>query len=141
MLEINTKQQLNQLISQNQVVIVDVWADWCNPCKLLAPKFEELSKQYRLGGVVFAKSESNKQVFDDVKGLPSIYCFVKGKHFHTVLGADMNELKKVLQNIFPRITQQPLATEEQPSVNHPQVGYNTKNSNSSRGGYRSYGKL
>lgn len=141
MLEIHTKEQLKQLISQNQVVVVDVWASWCNPCKILAPKFEELSKQYQSAGIVFAKSESDKGVFDDIKGLPSIFFFVRGNPYHTVLGADMNEIKQVLQKLFPQVKQQALQTEALPTINKPQVGYNVKSGSKGKGGYRSYGNL
>jgi len=142
MLELQSKQQLQQLISQNQVVIVDVFADWCNPCKILAPKFEELSRQYAMGGVVFCKAESNKNLIDDIRGLPSIFFYVKGKQHHVVLGADVNEIKGVLARLFPQVKPQALLSEqnENNSINRPNVGYNTKNSNVG-GGYRSYGRL
>lgn len=42
-----TNDNLNQLISESgKVVLVDMYADWCGPCKMITPIIEELSKEY-----------------------------------------------------------------------------------------------
>ena len=41
------------LLENNKVVVVDFTAAWCGPCKMVAPKFEEFSKQYT--GATFVK--------------------------------------------------------------------------------------
>lgn len=45
-MEIKSKDELDQIIKLNSKVIVDFWAIWCSPCKLFAPKFESLAKEY-----------------------------------------------------------------------------------------------
>ena len=64
----------------NGVVIVDVYADWCGPCKRFGPTFEKLSNE--MTDVVFAKlnADYGYKVLEayKVKALPTIILFVNG---------------------------------------------------------------
>lgn len=53
MVEIKTTEELQKVVSENETVLVDFWADWCGPCKMLAPQLEELSQ--RQPNVIIAK--------------------------------------------------------------------------------------
>lgn len=48
-----TKDNFGDVISKNDIVIIDFWAQWCGPCKAFSPIFEEVSKGYP--EVLFAK--------------------------------------------------------------------------------------
>ena len=48
-----TKENFEQIIKDNKKVIIDFWADWCNPCVALGPILENVSKNYP--DVVFGK--------------------------------------------------------------------------------------
>ena len=48
------EESLKQAIAGDTPTIVDFWASWCGPCKMLAPVFEEVSKEYE-GKLNFAK--------------------------------------------------------------------------------------
>ena len=54
-----TKENFNETIENNDVVIVDFWAPWCGPCRMFAPTFEAVSEQYP--NVVFAKLNTEDQ--------------------------------------------------------------------------------
>ena len=71
-------------------VVLDFWAEWCPPCRALAPTFEELAKQYA-GRVRFVKLnvDENQQVPQrfGIKGIPTLVFFDGGREVERVVGA------------------------------------------------------
>ncbi len=54
-----TKDNFEQLVTGNDIVLVDFWASWCGPCKMFAPVFEESSQTH--GDIVFGKVDTEDQ--------------------------------------------------------------------------------
>lgn len=54
-----TVKDFNETLDNNEIVIVDFWAEWCGPCRAFAPIFEKVSEQYP--DVVFAKVNTEEQ--------------------------------------------------------------------------------
>ena len=54
-----TKDSFNETISENDMVIIDFWAEWCGPCKSFAPTFDTASENHT--DVVFAKVNTEEQ--------------------------------------------------------------------------------
>ncbi len=71
-------------------VLVDFWADWCAPCKMIAPIVEDLAEEYD-GRVKFAKLDvdSNPQTAMNygVRGIPTLLIFKGGSPVNQVVGA------------------------------------------------------
>ncbi len=69
-----------EVLDSEQPVIVDFWAEWCGPCKMMAPVFEKLADEYS-GKVKFVKvdTDANKEYATQfgVRGIPTLL-FVKG---------------------------------------------------------------
>jgi len=85
-----TDAEFDDFIKNNELVIIDFWADWCGPCKMVAPTFEELSKEYE-GKVSFAKMDTmvNEQtpVKFGIVSLPTFLVFKNGEKLGSLVGA------------------------------------------------------
>ncbi|HLU26074.1 MAG TPA: thioredoxin [Longimicrobiales bacterium] len=72
------------------LAIVDFWAEWCGPCRMVAPIVDEIANEYA-GRVKVAKLDvdSNHQTAArfNVRSIPSILFFKDGRHVDTVVGA------------------------------------------------------
>jgi len=72
-----TKDNFEQVVTGNNVVIVDFWAPWCAPCRAFAPTFEQASEQH--ADVVFAKvnTEEEQEVAGafNIRSIPTLMVF------------------------------------------------------------------
>jgi thioredoxin 1 len=86
-----TKDTFDQVVLQSQdIVMVDFWATWCGPCKIVAPVVEELAKEYE-GKVTFVKlnTDENPDLASryNIRGIPTLMFFREGKVMDQVVGA------------------------------------------------------
>lgn len=55
-----TKDTIHETIENNDIVLIDFWADWCGPCKMFAPTYEKVSEKYADSdlSIAFAKVDT-----------------------------------------------------------------------------------
>ena len=77
-------------IRSGPVVVVDCWAPWCGPCRILAPTIEALANDYR-GRVQFYKlnTDENPRVAAQfsIRSIPTLFIFAEGRLVDTIVGA------------------------------------------------------
>lgn len=91
-------------IPRKGVVVIDFYANWCGPCKRIAPTFEKLAEEFKQ--VTFLKvnvdeSPDLTEMFD-VNAMPTFVFLVDGKVVQTVEGADLNKIIASLENLSRR---------------------------------------
>lgn len=79
----------DEVMKGNEAVVVDFWAPWCGPCKMLGPVLEELEKDYS-GKVKFVKvNVDNNPVVSQkfrVSSIPTVMVFKNGSTVDTMVG-------------------------------------------------------
>lgn len=88
--ELTTASWDKEVVQANGLVMVDFWAVWCGPCRMVAPMVEELAKEYA-GSVKVGKlnTDENPDVASKYKimGIPTIMFFKDGQKVEQIVGA------------------------------------------------------
>ncbi|MFZ1115955.1 MAG: thioredoxin [Propionibacteriaceae bacterium] len=97
-----TAENFEETITDNDIVLVDFWADWCGPCKRFGPVYEKASEEY--DGIVFAKldTDANYELTSQlgIEGIPTLMAFREGVLVFNQAGALPGQaLKQVLDAV------------------------------------------
>jgi len=91
-------------------VVVDFWAPWCGPCKMVAPTLEKLAKEYA-GQLVIAKvnTDENSQwaMQYGVQGIPTMLFIAGGKIIHRQVGALPEPILRTVVGQFLEVVKNP----------------------------------
>ena len=84
-----TKDGLDKALAQKGLLMVDFWADWCGPCKMLAPLIESLDKEYEgrvTVGKVNVDDEQELAIRYGVMSIPTVIFFKDGQEIDRKVG-------------------------------------------------------
>jgi len=85
-----TDENFDEVINKSELVVIDCWAPWCMPCRMLAPVIDELARDYA-GKVVFGKlnTDENRETVMrfGIMSIPTLLIFKNGKLVDKIIGA------------------------------------------------------
>ncbi|MFA5454464.1 MAG: thioredoxin TrxC [Sulfurimonas sp.] len=88
------------VVNSDIPVVVDFWAPWCGPCRMMAPNFEKSAKNFPLKALyakVNTENEQNLGAKFAIRSIPTIVVFKNAKEVHRVSGAlDEASLNKLI---------------------------------------------
>ncbi len=95
-----TEFEINVLGSEKPI-LVDFWAEWCGPCRMIAPVLEEVAEQYEgKAGIMKMNVDENINVPQryGIRGIPTLIMFKDGKEQERIVGAVSKEaITKVME--------------------------------------------
>ena len=104
LLEVTDETFDSEIVNSDMPAMVDFWAEWCGPCRMVGPVVEELAKEYD-GKVKIAKMnvDQNRQTPArfGIRNIPTLILFKGGEVSQTIVGAQPKSsiedaLKKIL---------------------------------------------
>jgi len=102
-----TDNNFDSMINEYPLILIDCWAAWCAPCRMISPMIDELAKKYK-GKIVFGKLNVNENTITskkyDIMSIPNLIIFMKGKLIDRIIGVQPisvleSRLKKHLGNL------------------------------------------
>ena len=99
-IDIESEEHKKKIVMNNKVVIIDIYGDWCQPCKAIAPRFANLSEKYKQHGFIFAKENVDKKISQNIRGVPAFQYFYNGKMLHSTTGADFADITEKVEGLL-----------------------------------------
>ena len=84
-----------ETIDNNEIVILDFWAEWCGPCKMIAPSVEKISEEYSdklKVGKLDVDSNPNISSTFGIRSIPTLLIFKNGAPVDQIVGAVSKEV-------------------------------------------------
>ena len=104
MSQVVTNTNISEILASDKPVMIDFWATWCGPCRMLAPTVDDIAKEYD-GRIVVAKC--NVDDADDVamqfriRNIPTLMFFKGGEMVNRLVGAvPKQEITAILESIL-----------------------------------------
>ncbi|MGD8395553.1 MAG: thioredoxin [Candidatus Eiseniibacteriota bacterium] len=96
----------NDVLQSNAPVLIDFWAEWCGPCKMISPIVEEVASEYtgrvKVGKVNVDHSPQVASKYG-IRSIPTLLLFKDGEEKHRLVGAVPNvkaEISKMVDSVL-----------------------------------------
>lgn len=99
-----TDSNFSELVASGQPIIIDFWAPWCGPCKMLGPVIDELAQAYE-GKIVVGKcnvdDNSDLSIQFGVRNIPTVIFLKDGKQQQKLVGVQsLDALKEAADKLL-----------------------------------------
>ncbi|MDH5403662.1 MAG: thioredoxin family protein [Candidatus Heimdallarchaeota archaeon] len=93
-----TDSNYKDLIDKSDLLFIDIWSQWCGPCKQSSPMFEKLAEEHANDKIIFAKlnaeTENQASMHLKVSNLPTFFIFRNGNLVKRWSSGDVPRLRK-----------------------------------------------
>ena len=142
--DLMSAKDLEVVLDKIEVIIVDAWAPWCQPCKTIGVKFEALGDRFesfiQQKRLLFLKDNIDNEEASYHRSLvdvvPTFFIYVRGKVVDVLTGVDFDRLEEFLENYFQQHPPTPSTTTTQqtggetrsmPQIKQSRASYVPKN--------------
>jgi thioredoxin 1 len=100
--ELTSINHFDRILAENDYVFMDICADWCGPCKKIAPKIRDLAREYK--NIKFISFDCDKcpRLAKELKVsiLPTFILFYKEKIVDNVVGTNIDKIRELLDRVI-----------------------------------------
>lgn len=91
-----------EVLKSDKPVLVDFWAEWCSPCRMLAPYIEQFATEFgdkvKVGKLDVENNQSIAGRFN-IRSIPTVVLFKNGQPAETIVGLRPNDIKVALEAV------------------------------------------
>ena len=88
-----TDKNFQETLDSNDLILIDFWAEWCGPCRKVAPILDEISDEHKLPvGKLNVDENPKKSLEYSVSSIPTMVLFKGGQPVKTIIGAKPKHL-------------------------------------------------
>ncbi len=116
-------------VRSNRITVIDIYADWCGPCKQIAPQFAALAQKYNKHGICQCVVENHDDKLPPVpgtpqyQGVPTFCVYIDGAHFASITGGDMEQIEQsILKGVEKAQELDNLRSQSQNDLGQPHPG-------------------
>lgn len=103
-INVNNLNELVNILNKHKIVVMDIYADWCGPCKKYAPIFESIANEFRgINKIIFIKLNIENTDFEnytsDISSIPTFLIYRNNKRISKLVGANdktSSEIKEIV---------------------------------------------
>ena len=99
-IEIKDKKQKDFILNNHRIVVIDIYADWCQPCKQIEGRYYNMAQKYNSKQVVLLKENIEKNITIGIMGVPAFQFYKDGVLVDTVTGADLESVNTKLNTLL-----------------------------------------
>jgi len=122
-MSVQNREHRMDIIKKNLIVCIKIGAEWCKPCKQIAPDYAVMANEYaKKGACICVEEDLGNGIRDEfpIDAVPTFLIFCRGQLVSSIQGTKLDDLREKIDEILEKINQQPQNIQEAP------VGYAQK---------------
>lgn len=98
--QVKSKEEFSEALKHDGLVVVDFFATWCGPCKMIAPLLDKFSAEYSQAKFIKVDVDELGELAQEyeISSMPTVVFFKKGSVVTKVVGANPSMLKQVISS-------------------------------------------